>query len=251
MKILGVIPARMASTRFPGKPLALIKGVTLIERVWRQAQQAKSFSELVIATDSPEIEAFAGSIGAPVVMTSHQARTGSDRVAEVVEHYKKKFQEFSLIANVQGDMPFINPVVIDAVVDSLKTRSSEVGMATIGTPIQDREEFFRNSVVKVVTSQRGEALYFSRAPIPYPRNEPIEGEPFGLKHLGLYVFRPETLKMLSSLSSTVPEDREGLEQLRLLCHGIRIHVEIVDRKSLEPSVEVDTPEDLRRAEALI
>lgn len=247
MKILGVIPSRMASTRLPGKPLKDIAGKTLIQRVWEQASKCSIFSELLIATDSPEILEEGKRIKAHVVETSVHAQTGSDRVAEVVKILRSQGKQFDLIANVQGDMPFIKPTVIAQAISCLESSASEFGMATIATPIATREEFERPSVVKVVVGNHGQALYFSRGQIPYPRSEPEAKEAWGLKHIGLYVFRPHTLDTLSSLQQALPEKREGLEQLRLLCNGVKIKVEIIERELLEPSIEVDTPDDLARA----
>lgn len=247
MKALGVIPARMASTRLPGKPLKVIAGKTLIERVWNQAVQCTCFQEICIATDSPEIVDAAKKFGAHVIETSRDALTGSDRVSEVVKILGKQGKTFDLVANIQGDMPFIKPQVIEQVVKSLAQSDHFFGMATIATPIMERDEFERSSVVKVVLGSKSQALYFSRGQIPFPRGHPDSGSPFGLKHIGLYVFRPPTLELLSSLPQAEPEKREGLEQLRLLFHGVQIKVEVIDRELMEPSIEVDTPEDLQKA----
>lgn len=249
MKCLGVIPARFPSSRLPGKPLKDIAGKTLLQRVWEQATAAKTLSQVVIATDDQRIFDAAKGFGAEVLMTSAEARTGSDRVAEVAALLDAKGERFDAVANVQGDMPFIRPGVIDQVVNTLLNAPATFGMATVGTPIMDEEEYLRPSAVKVVLGNEGRALYFSRAPIPHMRevSSVTEDEPYAYKHLGLYVFRPDTLRALSTMEQTLAERRESLEQLRALCNGIAIKVAVVTRADLEPSIEVDTPDDLERA----
>ena len=247
MKSLIVIPSRMASTRLPAKPLKLIGGKTLIERVHAQAVQVAGVDKVILATDSPEIIDEGVRINAITMMTSSTLLTGSDRVAAVVESLELKGESFDLIANVQGDMPFITPSIIEQAFKVLAESALTVGMVTVVTPITDEEEFFRPSVVKAVLGQDNQALYFSRAPIPYPRNKPKDSESFGFKHIGLYVFRPATLKAMATMLPVLCEEREGLEQLRLLANGVNIKTVIIDRAELEPSVEVDTPEDLQRA----
>ena len=244
-KSLIVIPSRMASTRLPGKPLADIGGMTLIERVYRQAKQAKFIDKVVIATDSDPIIEAGKKFSALVISTSDKNRTGSDRVAEVYHKFLQEGVRYDLIANVQGDMPFIKPKIIEQAFAALKDCSDDFGMVTIATPITSEEEFFKDSVVKVVTGTQDQALYFSRAPIPYPRNKPLDR--LGLKHIGLYVFRPSVLEKMASLSSATTEESEGLEQLRLLANDIKIKVVTVLREVLEPSVEVDTVADLETA----
>ena len=245
-----VIPARMSSTRLPGKPLKRIGDQTLIERVWRQARTTMEAKRIILATDSPEIIEEGARIGAETVLTSDRLLTGSDRVAAVVSLLREKGEEFSYIANVQGDMPFIKATIIDQAFRALKKASGDVGMVTVVTPIHDEEEFFRPSVVKAVLDENKNALYFSRAPIPYPRTKPEQSQPFGYKHIGLYVFRPETLQAMSCFTPAVSETREGLEQLRLLAHGVKIGAVIISRDEMEPQVEVDTPDDLARAEMI-
>lgn len=248
-KCLGVIPARYQSARLPGKPLADIKGMTLVERVWRRASEASCFSSLAVATDDTRIREVCETFGAKVIMTGSTALTGSDRVAEAASVMEKGGESYDFVANVQGDMPFINPRVIETAVQSLIDASGEFGMSTIGTPITSEEEFIRPDAVKVVIGEGGRALYFSRAAIPHMRNKtPVNSEePYGYKHLGLYIFRRETLRRLSSLKQTLPEKRESLEQLRALSNGIAIRVAIIPRELLEPSIEVDTPADLELA----
>ncbi len=235
----------MASTRLPGKPLADIGGMSLVERVYKQARQVQSVDRVVIATDSPEIIEAGKIFNAEVINTSEKNRTGSDRVAEVYHQFLQQGVKFDLVANVQGDMPFIKPIIIEQAFAALKECEDDFGMVTICTTITSQEEFFKDSVVKVVTGSRDQALYFSRAPIPYPRNKPLDR--FGLKHIGLYVFRPSVLEVMANLSSALSEESEGLEQLRLLANDIKIKVVTIPRDVLEPSVEVDTPADLEVA----
>lgn len=251
MKALIVIPVRLTSTRLPNKPLAEIVGQTLVQRVYNQARQSKSATRVVIATDAPEIAAHAKEIGAECVMTSPSCRTGSDRVAEAAAIFESQGEKFDLVANVQGDMPFINPRVIDRVIDDLAEAGSNFGMGTLATPITDMDEYTRPSAVKVVFGGNGAALYFSRAPIPHYRDgfQPNSAPQIAHKHMGLYVFRPQTLKLLPTLPEGKLEAAEKLEQLRALEQGIQIRMTVVERKMVEPSIEVDTPADLERARA--
>ena len=251
IKCLGVIPARYASQRRPGKPLADLGGKPLIQRVWEQARQAKNVSELVIATEDQRIYDCAKSFGANAMITSDAHLTGSDRVSEVAERYAADGNPFEMIANIQGDMPFINPVVIDKAIAALHESPAHVGMATIATPIHNEEEYNKPSAVKVVLSTSNDALYFSRSPIPFIRNheslQVTETEPYAYKHMGLYIFRADTLRKLSSLECCLAEKREQLEQLRAICNGIPIRVYVAPRSEVEPSIEVDTPEDVEAA----
>jgi 3-deoxy-manno-octulosonate cytidylyltransferase (CMP-KDO synthetase) len=248
---LGVIPARFPSTRLPGKPLKEIAGKTLLQRVWERASHSKFLSEVVIATDDQRIIDAAQKFGAKALMTSDKHATGSDRVGEVMEIYLRQGKRFDFVANVQGDMPFINPDVIDRTIAVLAEGGDSFGMSTVATPILAEEEFLRPSAVKVAVANDNAALYFSRAPIPFwrERSEVVitEKDPFGFKHMGLYVFRPEALRRLGALPQSLPEKREKLEQLRALCGGIRIRVAIVTQAMVHPSIEIDTPEDLERA----
>jgi 3-deoxy-manno-octulosonate cytidylyltransferase (CMP-KDO synthetase) len=250
---LGVIPVRLESTRFPNKPLKMIHGKTLVERVWRQAKRSLGVTRLVVATNNHEIAAECEAKGMEFVMTSAAHETGTDRVAEACSILEAQHGAFDLVANIQGDMPFVNPEVIDGVIHSLATADTGFGMATIGTPITSREEFERAAAVKIALGESGRALYFSRAPIPHWRNFPGEAAvtpetPLGYKHMGLYIFRRETLSQIARLPKAFTEQREALEQLRALAHGIGIKAHIVSRASVEPCIEVDTPQDLEDAE---
>lgn len=254
MNCLGVIPVRLSSTRLPNKPLKDIAGKSLVERVWLQAKKANSISKLVIATEDLEIQKAANDFGAEVVFTSNKPLTGSDRVAEALSILEKRGEKFDFAANIQGDMPFINPIVIDRVVQGLQN-SNLFEMATIAIPILDQEQYQKTSCVKVAIGAENRALYFSRATIPFWRNpDPNEiinaQNPLAYKHVGLYVFKNSALKKMSSLEQVFVEKRESLEQLRALAHGINIKVEIIQSELMQPNIEVDTPEDLELANQL-
>lgn len=249
IKCLGVIPVRLESSRFPNKPLKVIHGKSLVERVWLQASQSRSVTTLVVATNNAEIAAECERKGMRYVMTSSSHETGTDRVAEACSILEGQGTSFDLVANIQGDMPFINPGVIDEVITSLGNADDCFGMATIGTPITSQEEFERPAVVKIALGESQRALYFSRASIPHWRNFPgsdvvTPENPLGYKHMGLYVFKRPTLSRIAGLSKAFTEQREALEQLRALAHGIGIKVHIVPRAAVEPCIEVDTPQDL-------
>ncbi len=252
--VLVAIPARLKSTRLPEKPLKDIAGQTLLQRVWERVQRAKNVSRVVVATDSPEIETLAKSFGAEVVMTSPDITTGSARVAAA--WHKLSAEDWDIVVNVQGDMPFIRPELIDRCIETLAQAPAEVSMVTIATPIFDEEMFLSKNDVKVVVTSRGEALYFSRAPIPHSRDgerperldaSGVKRTLYGFKHFGLYVYRPSVLREFELSEISALEDLEKLEQLRLLEMGYRIGVCIVEPEMTKDSVEVDTPADLEKA----
>ena len=243
MRIIGVIPARYASTRFPGKPLALIAGKPLAQHVVERCRKAKSLSEVIVATDDPRIRDVAGKF-CRVEMTSPEHPSGSDRIAEVLVRC-----ECDAVVNVQGDEPLIDPTVIDAVAGALVKEE----MSTAATRIRNAEEYENPNVVKVVVNGASRALYFSRRTIPYLReaaNRPVSEQlaafPF-LKHLGIYGYRRETLLRLVRLPISALEAAEKLEQLRALENGIPIAVVEVDYDS----VGVDAPADVERVEQLL
>lgn len=249
MAIVAIIPARYGSTRLPGKPLAVIGGKPMVQHVYENASKARVLSRVLVATDDRRIEAAVKGFGGEVVMTSREHASGTDRLAEVARKIKAE-----LVVNVQGDLPFIQEDTIARTVRPL-SRDSSIPMGTVGTPIVDEAEWRDPNIVKVITDRAGFALYFSRSPIPYFRNQTIDlagaritarsnGRRWGSRHLGLYAYRREFLLKFARLRPTPLEQIEGLEQLRALAHGYRIHVaEAEDR-----SVEVDTPEDLKKAE---
>lgn len=243
MRILGIIPARYASTRFPGKPLALIAGKSLIQRVVEQCRKAKSLSDVVVATDDARIAEAARSF-CRVEMTREDHPSGSDRIAEVAARC-----DCEAVVNIQGDEPLIEPAVIDAVAGALKSDD----MSTAATQIKDVAEYESPNVVKVVVNAAGRALYFSRRTIPYlceaasrSANEQLAAFPF-LKHLGIYGYRRETLLRLVQFPVSPLENAEKLEQLRALDNGIQIAVVKVNYDS----VGVDVPEDVKRVENLL
>ena len=243
MKVIGIIPARFASTRFPGKPLALIAGKPLIQHVVEQCEKAKSLSEIIVATDDTRIWEVAQNF-CRVEMTRPEHPSGSDRVAEVCERC-----DAEAVVNIQGDEPLIDPTVIDAVANALAQNE----MSTAATPIKNFSELDNPNVVKVVVNGAGRALYFSRRTIPYlreatsrPVNERLAAFPF-LKHLGLYGFRREVLLRLVKFPVSPLENAEKLEQLRALENGIGIAVV----KVAYDSVGVDLPEDVARVEEII
>ncbi len=246
MRVTAVIPARYASTRFPGKPLADIHGKPMIQWVYERTRQSSGVNRVVVATDDERIAAAVTAFGGEVQMTRADHPTGTDRLAEVAARL-----ETDLIVNVQGDEPLIDPRMIDQAVNAVR-RNPGVVMGTLKTPIASVEEFLNPNVVKVVTDRQGFALYFSRAPIPHPRDlaDDLEAnfpriEAF--KHIGLYVYRKDFLLTYPRLSPTPLEQLEKLEQLRALEHGFRIKVAATDLTSLG----VDTPEDLERVRAAV
>ena len=241
MRVTAVIPARYASTRFPGKPLADIHGKPMIQWVYERTRQSSGVNRVVVATDDERIAAAVTAFGGEVQMTRADHPTGTDRLAEVAARI-----ETDLIVNVQGDEPLIDPRMIDQAVNAVR-RNPGVVMGTLKTPIASADEYLNPNVVKVVTDRHGFALYFSRAPIPHPRDltDDLEAnfsriEAF--KHIGLYVYRKDFLLTYPRLSPTPLEQLEKLEQLRALEHGFRIKVATTDLTSQG----VDTPEDLER-----
>lgn len=238
MKVIGVIPARYAAARLPGKPLAEIGGKTMIERVYRQAEQAQSLQAVYVATDDERIFAAVRAFGGNVVMTRDDHRSGTDRIAEAVGEL-----DVDVVVNIQGDEPLLDPAEIDAVVAPFAARPDLV-MTTAAVPITDPRDVADPSVVKVVLDLRGDALYFSRLPLPFYRST-ADGP--HLKHIGLYAYRREFLLIYSRLAPAPLESIEHLEQLRVLENGYRIHVVLTDKDA----ISVDTPEDLERVRALV
>lgn len=237
MEILGVIPARFASTRLPGKPLLRATGRTLIQHVVEAASGARRLDRLVVATDDERIASAVAAFGGTAVMTRADHPSGTDRVAEVA----RAFPSAGLIVNIQGDEPELSGAAIDRAVEVLLDHP-DIPMSTLATPIREESVYLDPACVKVVTDARGRALYFSRAPIPHHRDGLPAGGPLGLLHLGLYAYRREFLLDLATLPPSSLEQSERLEQLRVLEAGHRIAVAIVE----ERSVGIDTPEDYRR-----
>ena len=238
MKTLGIIPARFASTRFPGKPLVLIDGKTMLQRVYEQASKSQ-LHQVVIATDDTRIFDAATDFGAQAVMTSAHHRSGTDRIAEVAKAF-----DAEIVVNIQGDEPFIEPSQINLLVDFLKSHEA-IEIATLCKQITDHEQLMSPNVVKVVRNIKQEALYFSRNPIPFLRDVATEKwllEAAHFKHIGMYAFRKKTLLELAELAATNLEKLENLEQLRWLENGFTIGV---IETALE-TIGIDTPEDLEK-----
>jgi 3-deoxy-manno-octulosonate cytidylyltransferase (CMP-KDO synthetase) len=239
MKTVAIIPARYASTRFPGKPLTKIGGVTMIERVYKQASLAKSLTGVMVATDDQRIFDAVTAFGGSVVMTRDDHRSGTDRLAEVAQ----RFEDIEVIVNVQGDEPLIDPHTIDSAVKPLLAEPG-VQMSTIAAPITDPAEVNSPDVVKVVLDTNGFALYFSRATIPHYRDAAPGAERASFAHVGMYVYRRECLLRLATLPATPLEQAECLEQLRALENGIRIKVVTGKYRS----IAVDRPADVANVE---
>ena len=234
MKIACIIPSRYASTRLPGKPLRMIAGQTLIHRVYNRAVLAKSPDIVVVATDYRAIAEEVEGFGGRVVMTAVHHPTGTDRLAEVAE----QLADYDIIVNVQGDEPFIDPDVIDRLAKML-IEHENLDMVTAAAPLK-KEEYQDASAVKVVVNQKGEALYFSRALIPYPR-EGFAMPP--LKHIGVYAYRRSFLLTYAKTAQTPLEKTESLEQLRALETGHKIGVIRIETED----IGIDTEEDLKKA----
>jgi len=237
-KILGVIPARFASTRFPGKVLAHIAGKTMLQHVYERASLCTYLSSALIATDDERVYAAAKSFGARVRMTRSDHLSGTDRVAEAASA-----ENAEIVVNIQGDEPLIDPAAIDAAILPM-VHEPDLVMGTLKKRIEDPREITDPNVVKVVTDGRGDAIYFSRCAIPFDR-EKSAGTPY-FKHIGLYVYRREFLLAYPALPVGPLETSERLEQLRALENGYGIRVVETEYESLG----VDTPEDLERVTRL-
>jgi 3-deoxy-manno-octulosonate cytidylyltransferase (CMP-KDO synthetase) len=240
--ILGVIPARFASTRLMGKPLADIGGKTLLQHTFEGASNSKLINKLIIAVDDEKVFKTAKGFGASAVMTPKDCATGSDRIAFIA----KEFPRADIVVNIQGDEPFISGMMIDQAIEPLLF-DDEVNVSTLAKLIDNIDELKSDSVVKVVFDYRNFALYFSRSPIPFVRDANDEKEIFEkakiYKHIGLYVYRREYLIKFTQLAPTDLEQWEKLEQLRMLENGFK--VKIVETEF--DSFSVDTPEDLEKA----
>ncbi len=237
MSAVGVIPARWASTRFPGKILADIGGKPMLQHVWEKAGRAVELDDVIVACDEQHVYDAARAFGANAVMTRKDHPSGSDRVAEAIAD-----RPVDIVVNIQGDEPFIDPLLIDALVIALQKDPSSA-MATVIKPFAKKEDFLNPNMVKVVIDQNKNALYFSRAPVPYHRDGgPMDYSRY-FRHLGIYAYRREFLLSFCTWSKSFLEQEECLEQLRVLEAGHRI-------KTVETDIEaigVDTPEDLAKA----
>ncbi len=242
MSVLAVIPARFASTRLPGKPLVPLGGKSMIERVWERARQATSLSGVLVATEDERIRSAVEAFGGQAVMTRSDHRTGTERIAEVAAARK----DVDIFVNVQGDEPLIEPAAIDEAVAAIQD-DSEVNISTLAVPIANPADIMDPNVVKVVLDFDGNALYFSRAPIPWVRDRTGPVHARYLKHLGLYAFRRAALLEFATFPQGDLERIEQLEQLRWLENGYPIRV----AETEHDSVSVDVPEDVARVEALL
>lgn len=238
MKILGVVPARYGSSRFPGKPLCDLMGKPMIQHVYERALGARLVERILVATDSERIYKTVRDFGGEAIMTRENCRSGTDRVAEVAEKYP-----YDIFVNIQGDEPLMESGLIDETIEPM-LKDGEIQIATPAKAISSETEYLDPNVVKVVCNRDDFALYFSRSPIPYSSNGKVKK---AYKHIGLYVYRREALLKLSRMDMTELEMVESLEQLRAIENGYKIKVII----SSYDSVGVDTPEDLERVKRLM
>lgn len=238
-KILGIIPARYKSTRFPGKPLADICGKSMIQRVYERAKMSKSLFDVIIATDDERIYNCAKNFGANAIMTDSNLPNGTARCEQAAKFYN---QEIDSVINIQGDEPLLDPVMIDEIAELLINNEC----ATLCRELNDESEYINPNVVKVVMNLKGEALYFSRSLIPFMRNKinlPV------YQHIGIYGYKINFLRKYVSLPVTPLSEAESLEQLKILEHGYKISVKVTS--STSQNVGVDTPEDLQRVRDII
>ncbi|CNH63704.1 3-deoxy-manno-octulosonate cytidylyltransferase [Yersinia aldovae] len=247
MSFIAIIPARYASTRLPGKPLADIAGKPMVVHVMKRAQESGA-SRVIVATDHPDVVKAVEEAGGEVCLTRADHQSGTERLAEVIERYG--FADDDIIVNVQGDEPLVPPVIIRQVADNLAAVSA--GMATLAVPIASSEEAFNPNAVKVVIDAQGFALYFSRAAIPWERERFAQSkEAIGdcfLRHIGIYAYRAGFIRRYVNWAPSKLEQIELLEQLRVLWYGEKIHVAVA---KAVPAVGVDTQEDLDRVRAIM
>jgi 3-deoxy-manno-octulosonate cytidylyltransferase (CMP-KDO synthetase) len=239
MKVLGIIPARYASTRFPGKPLVDIKGKSMLQRVYEQAKKCANLTEVIIATDDERIYAHVHQFGGIAAMTSDQHQSGTDRCAEVAA----KYPEYDVIINIQGDEPFIDPQQIALVVSCFDEPGTQ--LATLIKKINTTEELYNFSSPKVIINKQSEAIYFSRAAIPHVRGEEPQRWLYHntyYKHIGIYGYNSTALQEVTRLPLSSLEKAESLEQLRWIENGYRIKVAETDLETYA----IDTPQDLEK-----
>ncbi len=240
MKIIGIIPSRYASTRFPAKSLAVIKGKSMIQRVYEQVQQSSALNDVVVATDHREIYDHVKKFGGEVCLTKPEHVSGTDRCHEALTLQQKKYD---YVINIQGDEPFIQPGQIDLLAGKLDGMTE---IATLVKSLHNEEQLFNPNIVKVVVNKSMEAMYFSRSPIPYIRNTTeqdwISKHKF-YKHIGMYAYRTDVLERVTRLSVSSLESAESLEQLRWLENGFKISVAETNTETMG----IDTPEDLQKA----
>jgi 3-deoxy-manno-octulosonate cytidylyltransferase (CMP-KDO synthetase) len=245
MNIVGIIPARYNSTRFPGKPLTIINGKPMVQRVYEQALKAKMLSRVIIATDDDRIFNAVKEFSGEAVMTSPQHQSGTDRCAEIIS--KDSSGKWDVVVNIQGDEPYIHPEQIDLLCSLFSSADTQI--ATLVKKITSSDELFNHNNVKAILNKRNEAIYFSRSPIPYNKNFPeqewLKYSTY-YKHIGIYGFTTETLKAVSQLPKTNLEITESLEQLRWIENGFVIKAEV----TAQESIAIDTPDDLAKVKAV-
>jgi 3-deoxy-manno-octulosonate cytidylyltransferase (CMP-KDO synthetase) len=239
--VVAIIPARFESTRLPGKPLLQIDGKPMIQHVYERTRAVGRIDRVLVATDDARIAAAVRGFGGDAVMTRPTHQSGTDRIAEVATDL-----DADVVVNVQGDLPFLEATMVDAAI-ALMQADPALPMATLKTPIADAAEMANPNVVKVVTDRDGYALYFSRSPLPYRRDADAGHGILGYRHIGLYAYRRDFLLTFARLAPTPLEQAEKLEQLRALEWGFRIKV----AQTAGAGVEVDTPQDLERARAMV
>ena len=239
MDILGIIPARYASTRFPGKPLAVVAGKSIIQRVYEQAKKCSSLAEVIVATDDERIFNHITDFGGIAVMTSPDHQSGTDRCAEVALQHP----QYDVIINIQGDEPYIDPEQITKLVYCFRDTSTQI--ATLIKKVKDEEELFNINSPKVIINKFAEAIYFSRSPLPYLRGQ-NQGDWLKhftyFKHIGIYGYRADVLQQITKLPVSDLEKAESLEQLRWIENGFKIKVAETELETFA----VDTPEDLEK-----
>ena len=247
MALLGAaiaIPTRMSSTRFPGKPLAMLGGKTVIERVYQRCLESKLAEKAVILTDSPEIIEFAEKIGAPAIMTSPKCNSGTERIIEAFDEIGAEF-----VVNVQGDEPFISPKLIDGLIEI--RNNTKCDLVTAASKITDVENLTNPNVVKVLRDVRGKAIYFSRSPLPFIRGEADYSKWLSRtdywRHIGIYGYSKEALSRYENFGECVLEKCEMLEQLRFIANGMAFEV----AETQYESIGIDTPADLQAAEEFL
>ena len=242
-RFLGIIPARYGSSRFPGKPLADIKGKTMIQHVYERALGSAYLSDLVVATDDQRIMDVVEEFGGKAVMTSETHKSGTDRCREVLEKLEEKGNQYSVVINIQGDEPYIDPRQIDEVAEMFTKVGIQI--ATLARKIDKEDDLFNTNVNKVVFGRDEKAIYFSRHPIPFQQNVDRKvwlSNYTYYKHIGIYAYRSQTLQKITQLERSKLEIAESLEQLRWIENGYKIRVLLTDYESNA----VDTPEDLSK-----
>ncbi len=241
LRTLGVIPARYGAQRFPGKPLTMVAGKPLIQHVYEQVVKSTQINKIVVATEDERIVRAVKAFGGEAMMTSPSCATGTDRVAEVSRQHESEF-----VVNIQGDEPLMRPEMIDQLVAGLRNDAGCV-MATLARRIDTGRDLQNPNVVKVVFGRNGNALYFSRYPIPFARDPAVAGATARYKHLGIYAYRQGFLQKFVQMPQSELEKAEKLEQLRALENGYAIKVLVTPHDS----VGVDTPEDVQRVEEIL